>query len=71
MLSQIFIAEGRVVVTGVGKPFESVGEADSHPYPGSIAENMVLFELDHVIVGDTTKSIKPIDWALFIRNNFV
>lgn len=66
MLSQIFISEGRVAVTGVGRPFESVGEADCHPYPGSIAENIVLFDLDHVLVADTTKSIKPIDWALFI-----
>ncbi|WP_337997817.1 hypothetical protein [Oleispirillum naphthae] len=66
MLSQIFIAEGRVAVTGIGAPFESVHDNDTHPYPGSIAENMVLFDLDHVIVEDTTKSIKPIDWALFI-----
>jgi hypothetical protein len=66
MLSQIFIAEGRVAVTGVGKPFESVSENDAHPYSGSIAENMVLFGLPHIIVKDTTKSIKPIDWALFI-----
>ncbi len=66
MLSQIFIAEGRVAVTGVGKPFESDSENDAHPYSGSIAENMVLFGLPHIIVKDTTKSIKPIDWALFI-----
>ena len=66
MLSQIFIAEGRVVVTGVGQPFESVSDNDTHPYSGSIAENMVLFGLPHIIVKDTTKSIKPIDWALFI-----
>ncbi|MBN2753022.1 MAG: hypothetical protein JXQ84_09980 [Rhodospirillaceae bacterium] len=66
MLSQIFIAEGRVAVTGIGGPFESVSDNDTHPYQGSIAENMVLFDLDHVIVEDTSKSIKPIDWALFI-----
>ena len=66
MLSQIFIAEGRVAVTGVGKPFESDSENDAHPYSGSIAENIVLFGLPHIIVKDTTKSIKPIDWALFI-----
>ena len=66
MLSQIFIAEGRVAVTGVGQPFESDSENDAHPYSGSIAENMVLFGLPHIIVKDTTKSIKPIDWALFI-----
>ncbi len=66
MLSQIFIADGRVAVTGIGEPFESVHDNDTHPYPGSIAENMVLFDLPHIIVEDTTKSIKPIDWALFI-----
>ena len=27
---------------------------------------MVLFDLEHIIVEDTAKSIKPIDWALFI-----
>jgi len=66
MLSQIFISEGRVAVTGLGKPFESLGDNDIFPYQGSIAENLVLFSLDHIIVEDTTKSIKPIDWALFI-----
>lgn len=66
MLSRIFIGEGRVAVTGVGAPFESVNDNDSHPYVGSIAENIVLFDLDHVLVADTGKSIKPIDWALFI-----
>jgi hypothetical protein len=66
MLSRIFIGEGRVAVTGVGTPFESVNDNDSHPYTGSIAENIVLFDLDHVLVADTGKSIKPIDWALFI-----
>ena len=66
MLSQIFIGEGRVSVTAFGKPFESVGDNDSFPYSGSIAENIVLFDLPHIIVSDTTKSIKPIDWALFI-----
>lgn len=66
MLSQIFIADGRVAVTGVGAPFETVHDNDTHPYQGSIAENMVLFDLPHIIVEDTAKSIKPIDWALFI-----
>lgn len=71
MLSQIFISEGRIAVTGVGKPFETVSVNDEHPYRGSIAENMVLFDLDHVIVKDTSKSIKPIDWALFIPRGIV
>lgn len=66
LLSRIYISDGRIEVTGVGRPFETVNTNDTHPYRGSIAENMVLFDLDHVIVKDTTKSIKPIDWALFI-----
>ncbi len=65
MLSQIFISEGHVIVTGVGEPFEKLAE-NKHPYQGSIAENIVLYDLDQVIVEDTAKSIKPIDWALFI-----
>jgi len=66
LLSRIYIEDGRIEVTGAGHPFETVTANDTHPYRGSIAENMVLFDLDHVIVKDTTKSIKPIDWALFI-----
>ena len=66
LLSQIFIAEGHVVVTGVGAPFRGIDAHDTYPYPGSIAENIVLYNLDTLIVEDTSKSIKPIDWALFI-----
>jgi hypothetical protein len=66
MLSRIFIDENKVLVTGVGKPFETVPENHTHPYEGSIAENIVRFSLPHHVVIETSKSIKPIDWALFI-----
>jgi hypothetical protein len=66
MLSRIFQDDNRIMVTGVGAPFLSVEEDDTHPYEGSIAENLVRFGLDQIIVEETSKSIKPIDWVLFI-----
>ncbi len=66
MLSRIFITENKVQVTGAGDPFETVPENRTHPYEGSIAENIVRFNLPHHVVMETSKSIKPIDWALFI-----
>ncbi|SNR74449.1 hypothetical protein SAMN04488503_0986 [Humidesulfovibrio mexicanus] len=66
MLSRIFIAENRVQVTGVGEPFDFLPEDHTHPYEGSIAENIVRFNLPQHVVQETSKSIKPIDWALFI-----
>lgn len=66
MLSRIFIAENTVRVTGVGDPFEAMPEDHTHPYEGSIAENIVRFNLTHHVLMETSKSIKPIDWALFI-----
>ncbi len=66
MLSRIFIDKNKVAVTGVGAPFETVPENRTHTYEGSIAENIVRFNLDRHVVMETSKSIKPIDWALFI-----
>jgi hypothetical protein len=64
--SRIFAAENRVAVTGAGTPFQSMPTPETFPYEGSIAENLVRFGLDHLIVEDTSRSIKPIDWVLFI-----
>ena len=64
--SRIFISENRVAVTAVGEPFVTMPTPETFPYEGSIAENLVRFGLDHLIVEDTTRSIKPIDWVLFI-----
>ncbi|WP_319469775.1 diguanylate cyclase [uncultured Pseudodesulfovibrio sp.] len=66
MLSRIFIDRNTVAVTGAGEPFETVPENRTHPYQGSIAENIVRFDLGNHVVMETSKSIKPIDWALFI-----
>lgn len=66
MLSRIFISQGIVRVTAVGEPLQTMGDDTTYPYAGSIAENIVLYDLEHVLVEDTSKSIKPIDWALFI-----
>jgi hypothetical protein len=65
MRSRIFITDNRVVVTGVA-PSLTMPAAETFPYEGSIAENIVRFGLDHLIVEDTSRSIKPIDWVLFI-----
>lgn len=66
MLSRIFPDNDTIQVTGAGLPFEGVRENDTHSYTGSIAENIVQFGLTHLVVNDTSRSIKPIDWALFI-----
>lgn len=66
MLSRIFISANRVEVTGQGTAFLQTPNGDTYPYEGSIAENIVRFDLDRIIVEDTSRSIKPIDWVLFI-----
>lgn len=66
MLSRIFISDNRVEVTGLGEAFLQTLEGDTYPYEGSIAENIVRFDLDQIVVEDTSRSIKPIDWVLFI-----
>jgi len=66
LLSRIFITKNVVAVTGVGAPFDTDPEDFAHPYEGSIAESIVRFgQANHVVV-ETSKSIKAIDWALFI-----
>ncbi|WP_420250522.1 MULTISPECIES: diguanylate cyclase [unclassified Maridesulfovibrio] len=66
MLSRIFIDQNKVEVTAAGEPFAGLDENRTHPYEGSIAENIVRFNLKNHVVMETSKSIKPIDWALFI-----
>eukprot|EP00831_Metopus_contortus_P082330 TRINITY_DN8876_c0_g1_i4.p2 TRINITY_DN8876_c0_g1~~TRINITY_DN8876_c0_g1_i4.p2 ORF type:complete len:426 (+),score=96.39 TRINITY_DN8876_c0_g1_i4:3184-4461(+) len=66
LLSRIFIKKNAVMVTGVGKPFENDPEDFAHPYEGSIAESIVRFGQSNHVVVQTSKSIKAIDWALFI-----
>ncbi len=66
LYSDIYIKEGKVITYGVGPSFESLRIGQEYPYEGTIAENIVKFKLDFIIVENTLRSIKPIDWALFI-----
>lgn len=65
-LSRIFPEENRVSVTCEGAMFTNSMEHADFPYIGSIAENIVRFGLDSLTVDETSRSIRPIDWALFI-----
>jgi len=66
MFSDIHARKNRVYVYSHGQPFVNLPQGKVFPYEGTIAENIVNFGLDHLIVDDTLDSIKPIDWALFI-----
>lgn len=66
LYSDIHVDEGIVHVWGAGEPFKPLAPAFSHPYEGTIAENIVNYNLNHIIVENTFESIKPVDWAIFI-----
>jgi len=66
LYSDIHLDEGIVYVWGAGEPFSNLAPAYSHPYEGTIAENIVNYNLNHIIVENTFESIKPVDWAIFI-----
>lgn len=66
MLSRIYAADDKVEVTGAGAPFDGMEPGTAYPYRGSIAENIVRYNLPHLVVDETARSIRPIDWALFI-----
>jgi PAS domain-containing protein len=66
LLSRIYIDDNIVAVTGVGTPFDKDPEDFAHPYEGSIAESILRFNQPNHVVAETSKSIKAIDWALFI-----
>jgi hypothetical protein len=66
LFSDVKPNENKVTVHSHGAPFASLEPEKTYPYEGTIAENIVTFKLDHLIVDDTLDSIKPIDWALFI-----
>lgn len=66
LLSRITMEKNEVAVTAVGRPFDSTPEELVHPYEGSIAESMLRFAQNNQVVPETSKSIKAIDWALFI-----
>jgi len=66
LYSDINIKKGNVITYGAGPSFESLELGEEYPYEGTIAENIVKHDLNYIIIEDTYKSIKPIDWALFI-----
>lgn len=68
LYSDIHVDEGMVIVCGAGEPFSTLKPGVSYPFEGTIAENIINYNLEYVIVDNTLQSIKPIDWALFIPN---
>lgn len=66
LFSDIHVRKNRVVVYSCGIPLASLPQGKIFPYEGTIAENILQFGLDHLIVDDTHDSIKAIDWALFV-----
>ncbi|MEW5772423.1 MAG: PAS domain-containing protein [Thermodesulfobacteriota bacterium] len=66
LFSDIQARKNRVAVYGRGAAFASMAQGEIFSYEGTIAQQIELFRLDHLIVDDTLESIKAIDWALFI-----
>lgn len=65
MFSDILSAEGRVVVYGTGPAFQELPWGSSHPYEGTIAQEIERYGLHSMTVEETLDSIKSIDWVLF------
>lgn len=68
LYSDIHSEEGKVIVWGAGDAFHSLTPGYTHPFEGTIAENILDYNLDYIIVENTFESIKPVDWAIFIPN---
>ena len=66
LFSDVLARKNRVEVYGAGEPFRRMALGEVYSYKGTIAEDIVRYELDHIVVDETVDSIKPIDWALFI-----
>jgi hypothetical protein len=66
LFSDVHIRKNMVTVYFSGKPFEMEKQGESYLYAGTVAQDIVRYELDYLIVDDTMDSIKPIDWALFV-----
>jgi hypothetical protein len=66
LFSDIFRRKNKVVVYSHGHPFRGMDQAKVFSFEGTIAETILTFGLDHLVVSDTLDSIKAIDWALFI-----
>jgi len=66
MFSDVYARQNKVVVYPKGEMLEPLEPASQYPYTGTIAENIDKENLEYVIVDDTQKSIKAIDWVLFV-----
>ncbi|HOP63089.1 MAG TPA: PAS domain-containing protein [Spirochaetota bacterium] len=68
LYSDIHVDEGKVFVWGAGEAFRTLTPGYTYPFEGTIAENILNYNLPHIIVENTFESIKPVDWAIFIPN---
>lgn len=66
IFSDIHVRKNQVVVYSCGVPLDYLPQGKIFPYEGTIAENILQFGLENLIVDDTHDSIKAIDWALFV-----
>ncbi|MCD6187870.1 MAG: hypothetical protein J7K09_06840 [Desulfuromusa sp.] len=66
MFSDVYARQNKVVVYPKGEMLEPLEPASQYPYTGTIAENIDKENLEYLIVDDTQKSIKAIDWVLFV-----
>lgn len=66
LFSDVHIRKNMVAVYFSGKPFEMEKQGEVYPYAGTVAQDIVRYDLECLIVDDTMDSIKPIDWALFV-----
>jgi hypothetical protein len=66
LYSRVDISKNQVTVCGAGTGLDKLEPGVTHHYAGSIAENIINYQLSQLIVKETSESIKPIDWALFI-----
>ncbi len=68
LYSDIHVDDGKVMVYGAGEAFQPLTPGYTYPFEGTIAENILDYNLDYIIVENTFESIKPVDWAIFIPN---
>lgn len=66
LFSDVHVPRNKVIVYGAGAPFSGMQQAETFSYKGTIAQDIMRYSLDYLIVDDTQDSIKPIDWALFV-----
>lgn len=66
MFSDIYARKNKVVVYSKGELKEPLEPGSQFPYSGTIAENIEKENLEYLIVEDTHRSIKAIDWMLFV-----